>query len=68
MESNRFKESVHLFLHIKQAGDDHLKEFLGNKLRAAQDEIRELRRKEANLENVASQRMHEISNLSGQLN
>lgn len=68
LESNRYKESIHLFLHFKLANDEQIKDHLSSKLMMAQEEISKNRAAMSNLENTLSQRMMEIHNLTAELN
>lgn len=49
LESNRYKQSVHLYLHFKLANDEQIKDHLSSKLIAAQDEINKNRVAMSNL-------------------
>ncbi len=66
LESNRYKESVHLYLHFKLASDEQLKEHLSSKYLAAAEELARARALVSNLENTLSQRNYEFERVNAE--
>ena len=60
LESNRYKESVHLFLHFRLANDEQVKEHLSGKLLSANSELEEQKHLISRMESTLSERMREL--------
>ena len=66
LESNRYKESVHLYLHFKLASDEQLKDHLAAKFLSASEELAKAKSLISNLENTLSQRNYEFERTSAE--
>lgn len=68
LESNRYKESVLLFLHFKLANDEQIKEHLSAKLLISQTELEEHKLTISKMEEVLSDKTRELDRKNMELN